>query len=207
MNDDLRSACLIDLDAFSRTHGLRLRRFIGRRLRIEEDVEDVYQDTLVDAHTHRAAFLGTGRPETWIFGIALNKVRSHIRSKVRYQRLLMDEAEGEAIHRDAAGSAESVADIREQVRRVLHILQAEVAEDARGLVYDVLVEGRSYQQAAEVHGVPIGTVRSRVARARDRVRRDRPALDQPFGSEVSGGSADSRSSSRTTSLYDGQIDP
>ncbi len=172
MNDDLRNACHIDLDAFSRTHGPRLRRFIGRRLRIEEDVEDVYQDTLIDAHTHQAAFLGTGRPETWIFGIALNNVRSHIRSKVRYQRLLMDEAEGETLLRDTARSAESVADIREQVRRALHILQSEVTEAARGLVYDVLVEGGSYQQAAEAHGVPLGTVRSRVARARERVRRD-----------------------------------
>lgn len=171
MKDDIRNACLVDLDAFSRSHGRRMRRFIARWVRNAEDVEDLYQDTLIEAYTHQASFLGTGRPETWIFGIALNKVRTHIRSKVRYQRLFIAESEAELPEPETARSAESVADLREQVTEVIAILRSEVADDAQGVVLSVLVEGCSYQQASEEHGVPIGTVRSRVSRARARFRR------------------------------------
>jgi len=63
---------LCDLDRLARTHAARLASFLRRRVGNPHDVEDLVQDTLLEAVRCSGQFQGQSRPQTWLFGIALN---------------------------------------------------------------------------------------------------------------------------------------
>jgi RNA polymerase sigma-70 factor (ECF subfamily) len=145
-----------------------LRRYARALTRNSDAADDLVQDTLVRALRSEHLFHG-GDIRSWLFTILTNLNRNRLRSLARRPAVspLMDE--------DAADLAGPEAGGRD-IERALAIL----VEDQRTALLLVVLEGLSYREVAEVQGVPIGTVMSRLARARAQIKSyldgERPAL-------------------------------
>lgn len=133
------------------------------------EAEDLVQDTLVRAFRAADRFDGA-HPRAWLLTILR---RAHLnRVRVRRPVLLRD---GESVQRNlentgpTAASAEEVA-ISEEFEAVVADALRALPDKHRAVVTLVDIEGLSYQEAADVLGVPRGTVMSRLHRARARMR-------------------------------------
>jgi RNA polymerase sigma-70 factor (ECF subfamily) len=134
-------------------------RFV-RSLTGPEDADDVTQDVFLRAWRALPAFRGDASGRTWLLAIARRACADHVRRQVRArrlrQRLELAAATTDGSERrtadDGAALDDLVAGLRPERREAFVLTQ---------------VLGCSYQEAADVCGVPIGTIRSRVARARD----------------------------------------
>jgi RNA polymerase sigma-70 factor (ECF subfamily) len=144
-----------------------LRRYARALARDAEIADDLVQDTLVRALRSERLFLG-GDLRSWLYTILTNLNRNRRRSLARRPaHLPFDDSGGDASGTEAEGR---------DIARAL----ATLVEDQRAVLLLVTLEGLSYREVAEVQGVPIGTVMSRLARARAHVRAclqgDRPPL-------------------------------
>lgn len=137
----------------------RLRRFARALARNAHDADDLVQLALERALAHAAQRRPDMQLAGWVFGILRNAWVDEQRARGRRARLFAPEESGEQVA-DAAGSAapEMLA-VQEALGRL--------PEEQRLAVALVLIEGLSYKEAAHVMEVPIGTVTSRLARARE----------------------------------------
>jgi RNA polymerase sigma-70 factor (ECF subfamily) len=137
----------------------RLRRF-GRTLtRHREDADDLVQIAIERALRHLDQWQPGTRVDSWMFRIMQNAWIDEMRARDRRSRTFVSEEEGEHV-----GVATTDAQIEAlALRKAL----AQLGDDQRAVVGLVLVEGLPYKEAAEVLGVPIGTLTSRLARARE----------------------------------------
>jgi RNA polymerase sigma-70 factor (ECF subfamily) len=145
-----------------------LRRYARALTRSVDAADDLVQETLVRALRSEHLFLG-GDIRSWLFTILTNLNRNRLRSLARRPVI------GTLNDDDAADSAGPEAGGRD-IERALALL----VEDQRTALLLVVLEGLSYREVAEVQGVPIGTVMSRLARARAQIKAyldgERPAL-------------------------------
>ncbi|MEV4416592.1 sigma-70 family RNA polymerase sigma factor [Catellatospora sp. NPDC049609] len=126
------------------------------------DADDLAQDTFLRAMRALPSFEGRSSARTWLLAIARHTVVDHLRSVSRRPRAadLSDwAAVADAAHAGAGGRFD------EQI--LLTQLVAGLDPDRREAFVATQVLGLSYAEAAEVVGCPVGTIRSRVARARD----------------------------------------
>jgi RNA polymerase sigma-70 factor, ECF subfamily len=145
-----------------------LRRYARALTRDADIADDLVQDTLVRALRSEHLFHG-GEVRSWLYTILTNLNRNRLRSLAR--RPAMSPLEDN----DAPDFAGPEAGARD-IERAL----AALVEDQRTALLLVVLEGLSYREVAEVQGVPIGTVMSRLARARAQIKSyldgERPAL-------------------------------
>ena len=145
-----------------------LRRYARALTRDADIADDLVQDTLVRALRSEHLFHG-GEVRSWLYTILTNLNRNRLRSLSR--RPPMSSIE----ENDAPDMAGPEAGGR-YIERAL----ATLVEDQRHALLLVVLEGLSYREVAEVQGVPIGTVMSRLARARVQIKTyldgERPAL-------------------------------
>jgi RNA polymerase sigma-70 factor, ECF subfamily len=145
-----------------------LRRY-ARALTHDADVaDDLVQDTLVRALRSQHLFNG-GELRSWLYTILTNLNRNRLRSLARRPTITLI---GENDAPDASGPEAGGRDIERAL--------AELVEEQRTALLLVVLEGLSYREVADIQGVPIGTVMSRVARARLQIRayldNERPML-------------------------------
>jgi RNA polymerase sigma-70 factor, ECF subfamily len=145
-----------------------LRRYARALTRNAELADDLVQDTLVRALRSEHLFHG-GELRSWLYTILTNLNRNRLRSLARRPAVQSIE------DNDAPDMAGPEAGGRD-IERAL----ASLADDQRTALLLVVLEGLSYREVAEVQGVPIGTVMSRLARARMQIKAyldgERPAL-------------------------------
>ena len=145
-----------------------LRRYARALTRDAETADDLVQDTLVRALRSEHLFHG-GDVRSWLYTILTNLNRNRLRSLSR--RPPMSSIEDNDAP-DLAGPEAGGRDIERAL--------ATLVEDQRNALLLVVLEGLSYREVAEVQGVPIGTVMSRLARARVQIKTyldgERPAL-------------------------------
>ena len=145
-----------------------LRRYARALTRDAEIADDLVQDTLVRALRSEHLFHG-GEVRSWLYTILTNLNRNRLRSIARRPliKLISDD--------DAPDMAGPEAGARD-IERAL----ASLVEEQRAVLLLVVLEGLTYREVAEVQGVPVGTVMSRLARARAQIRAfldgERPAL-------------------------------
>ena len=142
----------------------RLRSFVRKRLADENAAEDIVQQTFLGAYRSWKSFRGESTPETWLFGIAMNLIRDMTSRSpgARIKFASEEEIEEEAIPELDPMHICMRSQFSQKLRQAVENLPVEMAETLRLVVE----EGLSYQQAAEVLDVPIGTIRSRLSRAR-----------------------------------------
>jgi RNA polymerase sigma-70 factor, ECF subfamily len=144
-----------------------LRRYARALTRDTETADDIVQDTLVRALRSEHLFHG-GDMRAWLYTILTNLNRNRLRTLSRRPTLTPIK------DNDAATSGPESAG--RDIGRALD----DLAEDQRSALLLVVLEGLTYREIAEVQGVPIGTVMSRLARARMQIKAyldgERPAL-------------------------------
>jgi RNA polymerase sigma factor (sigma-70 family) len=163
-------------------HHRRIWTYLARR-NGQEAADELTGDVFVAAFAQRARFdASRGTVVAWLYGIAANLTKARVRREARaYRALRRVEAHGvlEASPIDDAVDALGHEHDLDRVRAAL----AALSDQDRELILLVAWEGLSYAEAAEVVGVPIGTVRSRLSRARRRLREltglDGEASDEP----------------------------
>jgi RNA polymerase sigma-70 factor, ECF subfamily len=145
-----------------------LRRYARALTRDAETADDLVQDALVRALRSEHLFHG-GDVRSWLYTILTNLNRNRLRSLAR-RPMLMPIEDNDAP--DAAGPEAGGRDIE----RALAML----VDEQRTALLLVVLEGLTYREVAEIQGVPIGTVMSRLARARAQIKTyldgERPAL-------------------------------
>jgi RNA polymerase sigma factor (sigma-70 family) len=138
----------------------RLRRF-GRTLaHSREDADDLVQVAIEKALTRTDQWTPGTRLDSWMFRIMQNAWIDELRARERRGQTFLPEEEGEHVGDGAATGSQLDAIL---VRKAV----AKLSDEHRTIVGLVLVEGLSYQEAAETLGLPVGTVTSRLARARE----------------------------------------
>ena len=144
---------------------------LALRMSGKEDVaEDLVQDIFLRVHRHLARFNGRSSLKTWIYRVAINQCRSKLGRRRWFTQPLAEENEGEGVHLvDAARTPESRTLAHDAARQVSRGL-AQVKPKFREAVVLRDLEGLTYEEIAQVLGVRIGTVRSRIARGRDQLR-------------------------------------
>jgi RNA polymerase sigma-70 factor (ECF subfamily) len=144
--------------------------FLQRRLRDPELAEETAADVFFELWRNAGAFRGASLASTWIFGIAHFKCLEADRRRRRMKRSQVVPTNVEFLHRVADGrSLADNLDARAELRRVALLLQR-LPADQRRTIELALVEGLAYDEIATQLGVPEGTIKARVARARARLR-------------------------------------
>lgn len=146
-----------------------VRAFCVRRIGVH-DGDDAAGETFCRAFQYRGRY-DVSRPDArpWLFGIALNVVRSQQRSSVRRTRAYLREAMARSEVDDPGVVAATSLDARRDLAAVAGAL-AELPDDELDVLLLHVWEGVGYADIAQAVGVPIGTVRSRLFRARQRLR-------------------------------------
>lgn len=155
----VRAARNGDLGAFEhlvRTYQAPVWRFLRHLLGDAELAEDVTQETFVRVHRRLSSFDGRSRFTTWLFQVARNAGIDALRLRSRRERLEL------AAPPDVASP---------ELRHELDAALAALDRDLREAILVVEVLGLSYVDGAALLGVPAGTLKSRVHRARERLVR------------------------------------
>jgi RNA polymerase sigma-70 factor (ECF subfamily) len=146
----------------------RLRRF-GRTLaRHREDADDLVQIAIEKALTRTEQWKPGTRLDSWMFRIMQNAWIDEVRARERRDQTFVLEEEGELVGVSSNDAQVDALAVRKAV--------ASLSDDQRTVVGLVLVEGLAYQEAADLLGIPVGTLTSRLARAREALHR---LLDAP----------------------------
>lgn len=149
-------------------HQAKLYGFVLRKIGSAADAEDLTQRAFVQAARSLAAFRGDSALSTWLYGIAMNLVRNHLSRSPERRYRFEDDGAIDSLPSSAAGP-ERLAEGQELIRE-LHRELGELPVEMREVLMLVGVEELSYQEAAVLLSIPVGTVRSRVSRARSALR-------------------------------------
>lgn len=143
----------------------RLRRFAHALSRDHADADDLCQVALEKALKSRASLESGLEPGTrmdhWMYRIMRNAWIDTARTRTRAARTFVDEAAGVGVAGDAAASVEAGV-LRGEIARAM----GRLPDEQREAVALVLVEGFAYKDAADVLGIPMGTLTSRLVRGR-----------------------------------------
>ncbi len=142
----------------------RLMNVIGRMLSSVEEAEDVVQETFVRVYQHRQSFNFQHCFSTWIYTIALNLARNELRKRKKFKFLEISEMQG---------NEKEFAVEMKLPSRLPEILQEAIAElpekyKTAFMLRDI--QEFPYEEVATILSVPLGTVKSRVNRARMMLR-------------------------------------
>jgi RNA polymerase sigma-70 factor (ECF subfamily) len=155
---------------------------IGRYIREPAEVLDVTQDAFLKAYRALDGFRGESAFYTWLYRIAVNTVKNHLVSQGR-------RPPGDDLEADVAEQMDLGGRLRENATPERHLLTDEIArtvqqaldalpDDLRTAIVLRELEGMSYEEIANTMECPIGTVRSRIFRAREAIdKRLRPLLE------------------------------
>jgi RNA polymerase sigma-70 factor (ECF subfamily) len=173
---DIISSSLVQPAAFGEIfdrHVVDITRFLARRSH-SEVVEDLVAETFITAFRVRHAFDAeylSARP--WLYGIATNVLRHHYRGEERRRRLLKTwrtRAELEDPYADAAFDEVESRIEADRHRPQLEAALAALDPAARDALLLFTYAGLTYQEIAYALNTPVGTVRSRISRARQKLR-------------------------------------
>jgi len=145
--------------------------FVRRRLDDEELAREVTSDVFLEVWSNAANFRGDSKVSTWVFGIARFKCMEAIRLRNRFKRSRVVATRDEVISQvpDAHDSGTHL-DARQDLRRVA-VLMERLPEEQRVALEWTVLEGLPIEEIARRQNVSMGTVKTRVSRARRGLRR------------------------------------
>jgi len=149
------------LEALYARHRRKLWSFIRRYVADEHLAEEALADTLVAIWRHAGSFRGEARVTTWLFGIAGNQAHSHVRRRVPVP---VDVTSG-LLAPDDAPAPDRVMVARDELERVRDAIE-HLSDEHRETLLLAIAGELSYDEIATMLEIPVGTVKSRVARAR-----------------------------------------
>lgn len=160
----------------------KLARLLSRLVRDPAEVEDVTQEAFIKAYRALPAFRGDSAFYTWLYRIGINTAKNYLvaagRRAPTSTELEMEEAEGleEGEQLRDINTPESLL-LSKEIGATVNATIEELPEELREAIQLREVEGMSYEDIARIMDCPIGTVRSRIFRAREAIaERLRPLL-------------------------------
>ncbi|GAB3625242.1 RNA polymerase sigma factor RpoE [Pandoraea terrae] len=162
-------------------------RLVSRLVRDAAEVEDVTQEAFIKAYRALPQFRGESAFYTWLYRIAVNTAKNHLATQGRRAPTSTDANAEEA---ETFAEADQLRDINtpesmlmsKQIAQTVNAAMEALPDELRTAITLREIEGLSYEEIAEAMGCPIGTVRSRIFRAREAIAsRLRPLLDTPDG--------------------------
>ena len=160
----------------------RIANLVARYVPDQSEVLDVSQETFIKAYRAISRFRGDSAFYTWLYRIAINTAKNHLAAQTRRPRESgIDPADVEQLE-GAAEWWENVTPeglaLTEEIRQTVIAAIEDLPEDLKVAISLRELEGLSYEDIARVMECPIGTVRSRIFRAREAVNaRLGPLLD------------------------------
>lgn len=168
----------------------RIQRLIGRMVRDVDLVEDIAQETFLRAYRALHQFRGEAQFYTWLYRIAVNTAKKFLldlkRDPTVPERSFQSDDDSDETFSPAY---ESIADdtpetllAAKEVAQAVNAALAELSPDLRQALVLREIEGWTYEEISELMACPIGTVRSRIFRAREAISlKVRPMLSQQTG--------------------------
>ncbi len=152
----------------------KLGRLVSRMVRDQAEVEDVVQEAFIKAYRALHNFRGDSAFYTWLYRIGINTAKNYLVSLGRKPQVLND------VEIEDAENFEGVTDMRtmetpetamanKQIAQTVNDTIANLPEELRTAITLRELEGMSYEEIADIMQCPIGTVRSRIFRARETI--------------------------------------
>ncbi len=161
----------------------KLGRLLARFIRDPAEVEDVTQEAFIKAYRALPAFRGDSAFYTWLYRIGINTAKNYL---MALRRRAPTSTEVEAEDAEGFAEGEQLRDINtpesmllsKEIAQTVNATIDELPEELRTAIQLREIEGMSYEDIARIMDCPIGTVRSRIFRAREAIaERLRPLLD------------------------------
>jgi RNA polymerase sigma-70 factor (ECF subfamily) len=168
----------------------RIERLIGRMVRDTDLVQDIAQETFMRAYRALPQFRGESAFYTWLYRIAVNSAKKALmdmkRDPLVSEAAMRTDEDGEETSRAESelsdGETPEALLASKEIAAAVNSAIAALSEDLRQAITLREIEGLSYEEIAEAMNCPIGTVRSRIFRARDAIAaRLKPLLDTRDG--------------------------
>jgi RNA polymerase sigma-70 factor (ECF subfamily) len=164
----------------------RLMRLLTRLLNDPAEAEDVVQETFIKAYRALRHFRGDAAFYTWLYRIAINTAKNALLNRKRH--VASQRVEPSLSRPEGSNEDERLRDINtpesmlasKQIAQTVNAAMDALPIDLRTAIALREIEGLSYEEIAQIMACPIGTVRSRIFRAREAIARKlRPLLDLP----------------------------
>ena len=161
----------------------KLARLLSRFIRDPAEVEDVTQEAFIKAYRALPAFRGDSAFYTWLYRIGINTAKNYL---MAMGRRAPTSTEVEAEEAEGFEEGEQLRDINtpeslllsSEIAKTVNSTIEQLPEELRTAIQLREIEGMSYEDIAQVMNCPIGTVRSRIFRAREAIAEQlRPLLD------------------------------
>ena len=153
----------------------RIASIVSRYLRDQDEVADVTQEAFIKAYRALANFRGDAQFYTWLYRIAINTAKNHLVAKSRRPpNTDKDINDGEFSENSVVLEAEDQPEAllaRDQLQAVILAAVDDLQEDLRTALMLREFDGLSYEEIAEIMACPVGTVRSRIFRARETIEK------------------------------------
>ena len=154
---------------------------VGRYLRDQDEVQDVTQESFIKAYRALPNFRGDSAFYTWLYRIAINTAKNHLVSRSRRPPDTDIDADDREFQNNYAvlRDNESPEDVLAmgQMESVIYCAIGDLPEELKVAVTLREFEGLSYDEIAEVMECPVGTVRSRIFRAREAIEKKIAAIE------------------------------
>ena len=153
----------------------RLTNFVYRYVGNYDDCEDIVQETLVKVYVSKHLYKEIAKFSTWIYTIAINLAKTRAIKKQKYKTFSLSDAYSDDENKDfdipdEAYSPETDASSAIQDKLIQKALNS-IKEEYRKLVVLRDVEDFSYEEICEMTGLPMGTVKSRINRGREKLQK------------------------------------
>ena len=163
----------------------KVSRLVGRLVRNPDEADDVVQDAFIKAYRALPQFRGDSAFYTWLYRIAVNTAKNHLVSQgkrpVSLSELTSNDSDEESFELPVVTTDNNTPEAELMSRQVAEAVNRAVLalpEELRTALSLREIDGLSYEEIAEAMNCPIGTVRSRIFRAREAVAAElRPLLN------------------------------
>jgi len=151
----------------------KLVKLISRYIRDSSEVQDVAQESFIKAYRALPNFRGESAFYTWLYRIAINTAKNYLVAQGRrppdgdIDVVEAEQYSGESVLKDYA-TPEHVL-LRDDIEKTVYRVIRQLPEDLRMAITLRELEGLSYEEIAEAMACPVGTVRSRIFRAREAI--------------------------------------
>lgn len=151
----------------NRVAGL-LTRYVSR-----DDIPDIVQESFIKAYRSLESFRGESAFYTWLYRIAVNTAKNHLTALGRRppkEDILAEDAESydSGVHLREADTPENLV-LSDELKRIVFDTIENLPDELKTAITLREIEGLSYEEIAEVMQCPVGTVRSRIFRAREAI--------------------------------------
>lgn len=151
----------------------KVQALVGRFVRDPHEAQDVSQEAFIKAYRALGKFRGDSQFYTWLYRIAVNTAKNHLVSRNRRPPANDVEIEDAEFHAGSDALRENDTPdgelFRGELETVVFNTLDSLPEDLKSAISLREFEGMSYEEIAEVMGCPVGTVRSRIFRAREAI--------------------------------------